>query len=218
MPWLPHLLALLVVGPALADRWLFSPSGRGSDARYGVYGRILAWQWLASAAILLGCGPEKIWTVPAGTAALRWLPPAWSAVAAALLFVAAVSVPVLRRPQSGSETMPLWPKGGAEQAAWALVAVTSGVCEEIMFRGFLLSYGHAFPWHWAWPAAIGASCLAFGLGHLYQGAGSALRAAAAGLLFCGLFLASGSLWLPVLTHVAADLAGFLPTRRQIGVA
>ncbi|HVW20558.1 MAG TPA: CPBP family intramembrane glutamic endopeptidase [Opitutaceae bacterium] len=210
-----HLLALLVLLPALADRWVFAPFGRGARARLGVYVRIVAWQWVASAAILLCIGARTVWFAPSDAAALPWLPPAWAADLAAAAFVAAVVWPVLRRrPRPRSDARAFGPSHRAEPAVWALVALTSGVCEEVMFRGFLLGYLHVFPWHWGWLPALGISSLAFGLGHLYQGGGACLRAAAAGLLFCGLYLASGSLLLPVAAHVAGDLAGLLPSLRR----
>src|SRR6185312_16889715 len=90
MTWLPHLLALLVAGPALADRWLFSPRGA---SRMGLYLRIVTWQAGTSALILSSSRPSAIWRAP-GTAPGPWL--GWTAVLAAMLFLAWIVVPLLR--------------------------------------------------------------------------------------------------------------------------
>jgi membrane protease YdiL (CAAX protease family) len=211
MRWLPHLLALLVVGPTLADRWLFSP--RGTD-RMGLYLRIAAWQAGASALLLLAAGPPALWCAP------RAVLPRWAAAAAvlaAVLFLGGIILSLLRtrargRPPAGA----FWPKTHRERIGWALVAVASGIGEELMFRGYLLRYLHVAPWQVDLIWAVLISCLLFGLGHLYQGIAAAARAGLAGLFFFGLFLGSGSLLLPIATHLAADLAGLLPSAWRRG--
>jgi membrane protease YdiL (CAAX protease family) len=87
-------------------------------------------------------------------------------------------------------------------AAFALV----GISEEITFRGYLqstLTRGLGF-----WPASILTSLL-FGLAHVPNHGESALGLSlvvAAGLVFCILLRASGSLWMGIGFHAAWDWA------------
>lgn len=96
---------------------------------------------------------------------------------------------------------PLLPHSCAENRIFKGVAVTAGVCEEILFRGFLL-------WYFAlWTGTLGAALLSsivFGLGHLYLGRAHVLKTAIAGLFFAFLVLVCGSLWPAILIHAAMD--------------
>lgn len=84
------------------------------------------------------------------------------------------------------------------------VAVTAGVCEELMFRGCLVWYlAHWMPY----VAALAAMCVIFGVGHAYQGPGGALRAGLAGVVTAALMVLSGSLWVPMAFHMVVDLYG-----------
>ena len=53
-----------------------------------------------------------------------------------------------------------------EGRAFVLVSVTAGVCEEILYRGILLTV--LIPAVGLWPA-VGLSSVIFGMGHAYQG-------------------------------------------------
>jgi len=82
------------------------------------------------------------------------------------------------------------------------VALTAGLCEEILYRGFLIWYLEN------WVGAVLArlvSSLAFGLAHSYQGAANLLRAAFIGLWMGAIFLLTDSLWLAMVTHFVFDV-------------
>ena len=49
------------------------------------------------------------------------------------------------------------------------------------------------------------AALLFGLAHSYQGISGMLLTALAGALFCGLYVATGSLLLPILLHILIDV-------------
>jgi len=83
--------------------------------------------------------------------------------------------------------------------------LTAGICEEALFRGFLLHYLHTSPWRLNLTLALLLSALIFGLQHLYQGVQGVIVSAVLGALFGLLFLLSGSLLLPMLLHAALDL-------------
>jgi CAAX protease family protein len=82
------------------------------------------------------------------------------------------------------------------------VALTAGITEEVMFRGFVFWYFGT----WAGPViATLASSILFGFGHLYLGLAQAPKTAIGGLVACLVVLASGSLWPAIVMHAAVDL-------------
>jgi membrane protease YdiL (CAAX protease family) len=96
---------------------------------------------------------------------------------------------------------PILPHDCNESRLFKIVSVTAGVCEETLFRGFLLWYFGV----WTGTAiAMILSSTVFGLGHSYQGMKQVPRTAAAGLVFACIAVASRSLWPAVLVHAALD--------------
>jgi uncharacterized protein len=98
---------------------------------------------------------------------------------------------------------PLLPVTARERLLWLAVAISAGVCEEIVFRGWLLSVLHG-PVGLAGTALIVCAAAAFGLAHAYQGPAGVVLATAGGVLFCVLYVTTGSLLIPILLHVAVD--------------
>lgn len=99
----------------------------------------------------------------------------------------------------------LLPETAAERRLWMLVSVTAGICEEFIFRGFLIDYLGQPPYGLSPMAAVFASSLIFGLGHLYQGIVGVLLTGALGLMMAAAYFLSGNLLLPILIHVLIDL-------------
>ncbi|NOT33274.1 MAG: CPBP family intramembrane metalloprotease [Candidatus Eisenbacteria bacterium] len=94
------------------------------------------------------------------------------------------------------------PHDRAELRSFRAVSLTAGVCEEILFRGFLFHYGSQFV-----PPllAAGAVSLAFGIGHSYQGVRGVLQTAIAGMVLSLPVLTTGSLFVSMVWHAAGDL-------------
>jgi membrane protease YdiL (CAAX protease family) len=103
---------------------------------------------------------------------------------------------------------PVTPKEGR---AFALVAVTAGVCEEIMYRGILMSV--LTPVVGLWPA-VGLSSVIFGMGHAYQGFSGIVKTTLVGLIMALLTVFSGSLLVAMVLHTVIDLA----SGRMMGAA
>ncbi|MEF8815969.1 MAG: CPBP family intramembrane glutamic endopeptidase [Salinibacter sp.] len=84
-----------------------------------------------------------------------------------------------------------------------LLALASGMGEEVLFRG----------WLQAETGLVGASLL-FGAAHVWgrDAVPYGLYAAAMGGLLGGLLIVTGSLWAPVLAHTLNNLLGFLALR------
>jgi membrane protease YdiL (CAAX protease family) len=96
----------------------------------------------------------------------------------------------------------LLPRRGREFPAFYALGISSAICEELLYRGYILWYARqAIP---LWAAGIAVSVV-FGLGHIYQGRQGVVGAAALGIVFAGLYAATGCLLLPVLLHALVNL-------------
>jgi uncharacterized protein len=104
----------------------------------------------------------------------------------------------------------LLPVTRRERYLWAAAAISAGICEEIVFRGWLLSTLHSTAKLSGWALILITAAL-FGLAHAYQGVTGVLATAFAGLFFCVLYVVTGSLLVPILLHALVDLRfAFLP--------
>jgi membrane protease YdiL (CAAX protease family) len=108
----------------------------------------------------------------------------------------------------------LLPRTPGERRGFALVSITAGICEELLFRGFLMSYFAG----WGLVAAVAVSSLFFGFAHIYQGMPSVPRTGIVGLVLALIVVAAGSLWPAIIIHAAIDLnSGDLGFRALAGV-
>ncbi len=98
-----------------------------------------------------------------------------------------------------------FPVTWTERRWFSFVCVTAGICEEVLFRGFLLHYLNAGPWALNLTLALVLAGVIFGLQHLYQGPAGAASTAVMALLFSLLFLLTGNLMLPIILHAVTDL-------------
>jgi len=95
------------------------------------------------------------------------------------------------------------PRTVTEIGAWALLSVSAGFCEELVYRGYLQRQLAA----WTGSAAIGVVLQAaiFGASHAYQGVSACLRITLFGLLFGSVALWRRSLRPGMIAHAATDL-------------
>jgi membrane protease YdiL (CAAX protease family) len=98
----------------------------------------------------------------------------------------------------------LLPHGAGEARLFSAVAVTAGICEELLYRGFLFWY---FAHFGGTALAVIGSTLIFMIGHLYQGALGLVKSGIGGLAMAGLRVLTGSVWVPMAIHGAVDLFG-----------
>ncbi|MDH5323927.1 MAG: CPBP family intramembrane metalloprotease [Gammaproteobacteria bacterium] len=87
------------------------------------------------------------------------------------------------------------------------VSITAGICEEFLFRAYLLWFlqQQLNP-----VLAVLIASLLFGLAHSYQGIKGCFQTMAIGMVLCGLYLYSGSLWPCILLHALIDVyAGYV---------
>ena len=85
-----------------------------------------------------------------------------------------------------------------------MLAVSAGVCEEVVYRGFMLWFSTR--WLGLWPAVIVTSVL-FGFAHLYLGKTHVLRTSIVGLLFALIAVGSASVWPVIALHAFIDVFG-----------
>ena len=95
----------------------------------------------------------------------------------------------------------MMPRNNTELGRFYAVSATAGIVEETLWRGYMFWYlGHIMP---LWAAAIVTSVI-FGFGHIYQGVANVPKIILVGGVFAGLYLLTGSLWLPMLLHAVFD--------------
>jgi uncharacterized protein len=99
----------------------------------------------------------------------------------------------------------LLPSSTQERRWWWLVCITAGICEEVVYRGFLLHYFHTLPFHLSLVWAMVVSSVIFGIGHLYQGVAGGVQTAIVGFAFAVMFVMTGSLVVPIVVHAVMDL-------------
>jgi uncharacterized protein len=109
----------------------------------------------------------------------------------------------LRRQAKGF--LALLPRTTDERRMFAALAVTAGICEEILFRGFGFAYVR-----WVWPSVthdwlVAVTSIAFGLAHLYQGPRGVVLTGIVGALLAWVTLDSGSLLPAMIMHALLDL-------------
>jgi len=91
---------------------------------------------------------------------------------------------------------------GAFPAA-VLLSLSAGICEEIVFRGFLMTRLRELTGRTVFPLL--ATSVAFGLVHIYVSGPNALQAGVFGLIMGIVTLGSRNLFPAILAHVAWDL-------------
>jgi membrane protease YdiL (CAAX protease family) len=95
------------------------------------------------------------------------------------------------------------------------VALSAGLCEEFLYRGYALTVLATL----TGSVAVGVvvSTAAFGLAHAYQGPRGIAGTTIFGFFFALVFVAWGSLWPCIIGHALQDLvAGALAARRLAG--
>ncbi|MEZ5359939.1 MAG: type II CAAX endopeptidase family protein [Candidatus Zixiibacteriota bacterium] len=92
---------------------------------------------------------------------------------------------------------------GEHMGWWLVVSITAAICEEIIYRGYLMSRIKGV-YRTRWILPVIASMFAFSSGHLYQGFGGAVLIGIYGLMFCLLYIYTGSIWPGVVAHFIQD--------------
>ena len=219
---LDHFLAVLLIvllpfEGRMEMRSLISSVRHGvPGARVTAFVRTISMQWILVTALLLGwLAASRDWDL-LGIRNLSLAGSAVGALAAALtLALVVVQYRGVKRlsPERlakfavrSADTLSLLPTTPLERNYFAALAITAGICEEVLCRGFLFWYLSC--WLSPWLVFVVASAL-FGAAHMYQGPKGVVRTAICGAFLGGIYWLSGSLWWAMLTHAIIDL-GALP--------
>jgi hypothetical protein len=101
----------------------------------------------------------------------------------------------------------LLPRSGLEVAVYLFLALTAGICEETIFRGYLQRQFTA--WTGNAAAGIAAQGILFGIAHAYQGAAMVIVIAIYGCMFGALAAWRKSLRPGMTAHFLQDAIGGL---------
>lgn len=121
-----------------------------------------------------------------------------------------ISIAHYKRESHGSDDDSLdfiAPTNFKEFKHFVFLALSAGVCEEVIFRGFLVNYvKYWVPDHaWQLHMAVLVSSVFFSISHLYQGWINVLKIFVIALLFGYIYVYSQSLVLVVIIHFLVDL-------------
>ncbi len=209
------LLMLVVAVPLsgviefrLLNRWI--RAGR-TQARLRFYAWVIGFEWALTLSLLVGWfsqnrGLEPLGLVPA-VSEFQWL-----AVVAGLGLTYLVIMQMnavleddeqLEKVQSELDKLArLAPRTDTEQQMFLWLSVTAGICEEILYRGLLMSLLAPLL---GWFPALLTVAVIFGLGHAYQGWIGMGKTALVGLALGLLAWFSGSLFVGMILHAVLDL-------------
>jgi membrane protease YdiL (CAAX protease family) len=179
--------------------------------RMWLYRQILALQWSLAALVVL------LWAVfrrPWSDIGLKPTP-TWGLAAVAIGLLIAVLFVVLqtrgiRDPAAAHERVRrrvqhierMLPHDARELRWFSAVSITAGICEELLYRGYLIWYLQ----HWLPLAlAVAVAAIIFGVGHFYQGPRGVLLTTVVGAFMAGVYLVTGSLFAPMVLHALMDL-------------
>lgn len=209
------LAAWMVLVQPLAGRRryrrLLERLGRDPSARLHHYRRGIAFEWLGAAlvgllALLAHSRLDSLWPPGANTGVGAQIP----FLAVAILAITAVyrfggqatrqALAIQLRPVAA-----LLPRTSTERRWFALLALTAGICEELLYRGFgLAALRWAVP-DVSKPTLIIVTGAAFGLAHLYQGRLGVTLTGILGAYLAWITISTGSLLPVMFLHFLLDL-------------
>lgn len=228
MEWIDHLL-IVIFGFALPVRSLLTTSkGELLKMKFTAQNKFILYYsnslvlWFMATAVMFAWfsfGREL------GELGLQWgdipfSPAAWLTLLAFILLYGLDSMLEVISPERQAATRQKFqqqigflPANAFEFTHFVFLAVTAGVCEEIVFRGYFIRYGEWWLSELESPLAtilvLVLPAVSFGLAHLYQGWWAVAKIVAMAVLFGFFFLETGTLWPLILVHIVVDLIGGL---------
>jgi membrane protease YdiL (CAAX protease family) len=205
---------MVVVQPVVGRRRyrrLIERLGRDPTARLHHYRRGIAFEWAGAAlvgllALLAHSRLRSLWPPGDNTGVVGQIPGLVVAIAVITAVYRFGGEPLRRalavqlRPVAA-----LLPRTPTERRWFALLALTAGICEELLYRGFgLVALRWAAP-DIGKPALIAVTGVAFGLAHLYQGRMGVTLTGLLGAYFAWMAISAGSLLPVMLLHALLDV-------------
>lgn len=178
-----------------------------------IYRRGSVMLWLLAVGTLVWWGLAGRDLASLGLAEPLWT---WPAAGAALALIVWLAADTARQtaPSRISGTRRRWriqnpyiPVSRAEFRSYAVLAMSAGIGEEIVYRGFMIAVLRAWlgpGWEGA-ALAVGLPALFFGTAHAAQGWRGVVAAAGGALVWGFMVIETGSVWPGVVFHVLWDL-------------
>jgi uncharacterized protein len=220
--WLEHLLVIfLIVVTPLWDRYEIPRLKASSDSHKKVrfYRKVVIASWICAVVAVSTIGIVGTFTLHKIPGEIAWLDAGSRGSMLILGIVAGMLIAILvpaivalwseklrtKSAKAARKLAFLLPSSTAERRWWWVVCLTAGICEEIVYRGFLLHYWHSDPFHLTLTRALIVSSVIFGIAHLYQGIAGSVQTMVIGFVLGAIFLMTGSLLLPIVIHAVLDL-------------
>lgn len=179
--------------------------------RLWLYRQGIAIQWsLAAATLALWAWQGRPWAALGVVPKLTW---GLLGVGAGLTIVVAYVLVQRRKALEDDEALArlrrqmrnlerMMPRSPEETRWFNRLAMTAGVCEELLYRGYLIWYLT----HWlALAPAVLVAGVIFGFGHAYQGLRGIAVTTLVGLFMSAVYLLTGSLFASMVFHALMDL-------------
>lgn len=209
--WHTALLAGLLLGFSLQGS--IHPTHRALSQHHVMqYLLTLGWEWLLAGIVLWGIRLRSIplrqllgtrrptlrdWQSDFALAAAFWIAASAMLAALGILFkLAHFSTPEKTISQ-------LAPQNAPQLFLWIVLSISAGICEELVFRGYLLQQFSAVSRRLY--VGVLVSSLIFGVAHGYEGASGMIAITIYGALFCLLAIRRRSLRAGMMAHAWHDI-------------
>lgn len=171
-------------------------------------------QWSIFLLILITTYREQTFLGGVGVIKIRGVDFLWAIAflltSNAILSLLALLLAQIGLPMSGEISL-LIPQDLYGRIIWVAVSFTAGFCEEISFRGYLMTRLRLLGKFYNWVIPVLFSSLIFGACHAYQGLPGFIVITVYGLLFSLLYIRTGSIWPCVIAHSLQDFSAlFIP--------
>jgi membrane protease YdiL (CAAX protease family) len=213
-----HLIAIfLIVAVPIWDHFETKRLKTSSDPRVKIqaYQKTVGWLSAGSVVACIVMGLHTVLTIHRDSGEASWLPGSGFVIGFMGAALVALFLPIFllmrsettraRIEKSLEKLNFILPKTAEERRWFVLVAITAGVCEEILYRGFLIHYFRELPVSIGLIGALILSSCVFGFAHLYQGVVGIVQTTVLGAIFGLIFIVTGSLLLSIVLHALIDL-------------
>lgn len=202
-----NLVGILLIYPAMSmmgdPTAMLKTLAENKVMLYAVLIGTVGIQWGIFGINYIGLYREKTFLKGVGLGRLKGLDVA-QGFAAALVFILTMAGVSWLMAQAGypmpGEVANLVPREWYGKILWVVVSLTAGFCEEVMFRGYVLTRLRLVFKTKSWVLPVVFSCLSFGLCHAYQGVAGMVGVTIYGLLFALLYVWKKNLWPCVIAH------------------
>lgn len=214
------LTAVIVIGFPLLGRSLYGrlrsyPTQPNAPQKLRIYGGIIAVEWILTGALFILARRHSLTLGDLGEH-----PGILSrSIIILTMLLAVFAVLVIQNVRQIRKTDPeklakelqrirrFLPGSHAETAVFPWIALTSGICEELIYRGWLVNFLRSFT-HSLWISVV-LGAAAFGIAHAYQGFKGMFATGFLGLIFGIIFITTNSLFPGQVLHFAINLVNGL---------